>query len=157
MSGIDNNAPRARPSTSAWGDTYADAAAGTSINHYDAVQRRLEAQKVTAKTPTEQLIDRNIAKYYREKDEERAREAAKAAARQARANQIAQEEARQKKIQDFRMRDHLITGMLNDSGLTQVEKQAVMDKLGKMAGGTQSIEMCHIAIEQVILERKKGM
>jgi hypothetical protein len=114
------------------GGTFADDRSGhTSRNQWD-VRHALERQEA-AKTPTERLIDANIARHRAQQAEAQQREAAKAAQQQRdraeRNAREAAERARLLKRNEFKAKEALIEGVMD--GLTAAEKSVVFERLAR--------------------------
>jgi hypothetical protein len=114
-----------RGSTTSRGGTFADQSAGTSVNQWDARQRRQEAEKAAAAVAPPMSI--HELKYWQDKREEQEREERRQREQQEREKRQAEIVARQRKIGDFRAREILVAGALE--GLSESEKAIVMNRL----------------------------
>jgi hypothetical protein len=145
------DAPRARPSTTSYGGTFTGQGQGISVNQWDSRKRKAEI----AIQQQPDAYDLSVAKHRAAQTAEQAKQEQQAAAQQARAQQQTEEQARRQKIADFRVRDRLVTAMLTESALTQDERQQVMTRLGKTTGGTTNLDLCSIAVQEILLNRAK--
>ncbi len=140
--------------TTSRGGTFATQDFGTSINQFDERKRRQDVARVVDKSPQEQLIDRNIARYHAEKAAERQREADRLREQEERQRKQKEIIAHNERVRRFRANEVLIQGVMDDHGLTQEERACVYQRLLN-AGAIHDWNRASVFAMEAVLTRKK--